>query len=111
MAAFLPQGTSFTLDNEPINHPQICKIIAAAASTEKIRYDYHGMTTGLALIVRDDRDAVTDAYLAHGYDFFGITFHGIGAHHDEMVCQNGAFACSVQAANYIKARGSGLRCL
>lgn len=108
LASYLPPGTSFTLDNEPINHPDIRAIIDAAAATSHIRYFHHGMTTGIALMLRPDRDAVTDAYLSHGYRVFGITLHGIGRNHDELVCRSGAFAHALQAADYIKSKGCHL---
>ncbi len=108
IAESLPQGTSFTLDNEPINHPDICAILDAAAATSRIRYFHHGMTTGIALMRRPDRDVVTDSYLSHGCRTFGITLHGIGKNYDELVCGSGAFAHAIQAADYIKSRGCHL---
>lgn len=36
IAKYLPVGTSFTLDHEPINHPQIEQILYAASHTKNI---------------------------------------------------------------------------
>lgn len=56
LAAHLPFAASFTLDHEPMNHPDLVKILAAAAQTKHISYYHHGMTTGLGLMHRQDRD-------------------------------------------------------
>ena len=37
LAALLPDETSFTLDHEPMNHPEIARIISAAANTRNIQ--------------------------------------------------------------------------
>ena len=52
IAALLPGPTSFTLDNEPMNHPEIVSILRAASSVKHVRHFHHGMTTGLALMER-----------------------------------------------------------
>lgn len=108
MAESLPPDTSFTLDHEPMNHPFIEEIIAAAAGTRFIKNDHHGMTTGLALMRRSDRDEVVRAYFDSGYDEFGITLHGAVEHHDEIVRRKGAFRMTVAAAEYLKSKGARL---
>ncbi len=107
IAALLPKGAvSFTLDHEPMNHPQAVEIIRAASQTSHILNDHHGMTTGIGLMERADRDAVVRAYMECGYQNFGITIHGNGVHHDEIVRRKGAYAASVAAAAYLKAQGA-----
>ena len=108
LAALLPGPSSFTLDNEPMNHPEICRIIPAAARTKHIRCFHHGMTTGIALMARPDRDAVMQAYLDAGFTDFGITLHGSAEHHDMIVRRPGAFRASVSAAEYMKAQGADI---
>jgi len=106
IAEYLPRNTSFTLDHEPMNHPFIDDIIAAAAKTRFIKNYHHGMTTGLALMRRSDRDDVLRAYFSNGYNEFGITLHGFDAHHDEIVRRKGAFRTTLAAAEYLKAKGA-----
>ena len=106
LAAALPCPSSFTLDNEPINHPGIAAIIPAAARTKHIRYYHHGMSTGIALMSRPDRDAVARAYLDCSFTDFGITVHGAAGHHDAIVRRAGAFEASAAAAEYMKAQGA-----
>ena len=108
IAAYLSDEAYFTLDHEPMGHPEIERIIGAAAGTKHIRYYHHGMTTGLGLMRRDDREAVLDRYLSSGYDSFGITIHGGEALHDEIVRRKGAFSASVAFGEYAKARGASL---
>lgn len=105
IAAFLPEGTSFTLDHEPMNHPDIGKILHAAFHTKHITNYHHGMTTGLGLMARSDREAVIQAYLENGYNEFGITLHGVSAHHDEIVNRKGAFDKSIEAARFLSQMG------
>ena len=62
LAALLPFDASFTLDNEPMNHPNIVSIIRKAAAANHIHYYHHGMTSGIALMHRKDRHAVMQAY-------------------------------------------------
>ena len=52
LAVRLPFAASFTLD-EPSD---LVKILAAAAQTKHISYYHHGMTTGLGLMHRQNRD-------------------------------------------------------
>ena len=106
LASFLPFHCSFTLDNEPMKHPEPGKIIRAAAETGFIRYFHHGMTTGIALMERKDRAEVMQAYLDSGYHDFGITLHGNAAHHDEIVRRKGAFEKSLEAAGFMKDCGA-----
>lgn len=106
MAAYLPSDTAFTLDHEPINHPHLDRILYAASHTRHIRNYHHGMTTGVGLMARPDRDAVIRSYLDCGYDDFGITVHGSEEHHDEIVRRKGAYAAAVAAAAYAKAQGA-----
>lgn len=107
IATFLPEGTaSFTLDHEPMNHPQAVQIIQAASQTSHIRNDHHGMTTGIGLLERADRNSVVRAYMECGYQSFGITIHGNAAHHDEIVRRKGAHAASLSAAAYLKSQGA-----
>ena len=108
IAAYLSDETYFTLDHEPMGHPESGRIIGAAAGTKHIRYHHHGMTTGLGLMRRDDREAVLDRYLALGFDSFGITIHGGEALHDEIVRRKGAFSASVAFGAFAKARGAEL---
>ncbi len=108
IAARLTVPAAFTLDNEPLGHPDIVEIIHACAATRHIRYDHHGMTTGLALMRRADREAVLGAYRSCGYDRFGVTLHGIGPHHDEIVRRGGAFEQTVAAARLFHSSGCRL---
>ncbi len=105
LAAMLPFPVSFTLDNEPMNHPELASILRAAAGAEHMDHFHHGMTTGIALMARPDRDAVALAYRDAGCGEFGITLHGAPEHHDEIVRRKGAFAVSVAAAEYLKNQG------
>ena len=66
LAEFLPFEASFTLDNEPMNHPDIASIIRKAKTTRYIENYHHGMTSGIALMRRKDRHAVMQAYLDCG---------------------------------------------
>ena len=108
LASLLDGEVSFTLDNEPMNHPDIARIVRAAANMKHAVYYHHGMTTGLALMKRADRDGVMRAYLESGYCDFGITVHGNAAHHDDIVRRPGAYRASVDAAAYMKACGADL---
>lgn len=108
LAAALPASPvpSFTMDNEPFNHPDIITIVRAAAAAKHIRYYHHGMTTGIALMNRKDKESVVRAYMDCGYHVFGITLHGSPEHHDEIVRRQGAFRASVEAAEYLKSLGA-----
>ncbi len=108
IAAYLPDETNFTLDHEPMGHPEVFRIIGAAAKTKHIRHHHHGMTTGLGLMRRNDKEAVLDRYLALGYDSFGITVHGGEALHDEIVRRKGAFSASAAFGEFVKSRGAEL---
>ncbi len=105
IAKFLPEGTSFTLDHEPMNHPEIGKILSAASRTKYITNFHHGMTTGAGLMARRDKEAVVKAYLENGYNHFGITLHGISTHHDEIVNRKGAFDKAIAAARFFSQMG------
>lgn len=109
MAEYLPVGTSFTLDHEPMNHPHIAKIIRAASKTTNILNFHHGMTTGIGLMHRQDKDEVVRAYLDNGYDDFGITLHGSPLHHNAIVRREGAFETSIAAAEYLKSMGAKIK--
>ena len=106
LAELLPYETSFTLDNEPMDHPDICVIIRAAAAAKHIGYFHHGMTSGIALMARKDRDDVMRAYLDQGFREFGVTVHGNAAHHDMIVRRKDARRTAVEAAEYIKTCGA-----
>lgn len=106
LAEFLPFEASFTLDNEPMNHPDIAPIIRKAATTRYIEHYHHGMTSGIALMRRKDRHAVMQAYLDCGYRDFGITIHGNAAHHDEIVRREGALKIAIEAAEFMKSCGA-----
>ena len=108
IAAYCSDEANFTLDHEPMGHPDVGRMIDAAAGTKHIRYHHHGMTTGVGLMRRDDREAVLDRYLSRGYDSFGITIHGGEALHDEIVRRKGAFAASAAFGEFVKARGAEL---
>ena len=75
LASALPASPvpSFTMDNEPFNHPDIVEIIRAATSTKHIQLYHHGMTTGIALMRRKDKESVVKAYMDCGCMDFGIT--------------------------------------
>ena len=106
LAELLPFSVSFTLDNEPMNHPGIEAIIRKAVSVKHIEYYHHGMTPGIALMRRKDRQAVMQAYLDCGCNDFGITIHGNVFHHDEIVRRKGACRMAAEAAEYMKACGA-----
>ena len=108
IASFLSEETNFTLDHEPMNHPEIGRIVRAASQTAHIAYFHHGMTTGLGLMRREDRGAVLDAYLACGFDSFGLTIHGNAALHDEITRRKGAFEAMISAGTFMKAHGAKL---
>ena len=108
IASYLSEETSFTLDHEPMNHPEIGRIIRAASETAHIAYFHHGMTTGLGLMRREDRGAVLDAYLACGFDSFGLTIHGNRALHDEITRRQGAYEAMLAAGAFLKAHGAKL---
>lgn len=105
IAAFFPNGMTFTLDHEPMNHPEIWKILHAASHTKHVTNYHHGMTTGLGLMARSDKEAVIQAYLENGYHEFGITLHGVSAHHDEIVNRKGAFDKAIAAARFLSQMG------
>ena len=106
LAAYLPQEISFTLDHEPMNHPQIAHIIRVAAQAKHIQNYHHGMTTGIGLMRRKDKDTIVKAYMDQGYDVFGITIHGNASHHDEIVRRKQAYDYAVAVADYLKANGA-----
>ena len=106
LAELLPFEASFTLDNEPMNHPEIASIVRSAAATKNIKNYHHGMTSGIALMHRKDRNAVIEAYLDCGYNDFGITIHGNAIHHDEIVRREGAFQTGIEAAEFMKSCGA-----
>ncbi len=106
LASHLPGTVSFTLDNEPMNHPHLARILHAAANTSHIQNHHHGMTTGIGLMRRDDKENIIRAYREHGYTQFGLTLHGIGRHHDEIVRRSGAFETLVETARFLKEQGA-----
>ena len=106
LASLIPDNVTFTLDHEPINHPHLDKILYAASHTRHIQNYHHGMTSGIGLIVRKDKEAVIQSYLNCGYNNFGITIHGGAKHHDEIVRRSGAYDAAVAAAGFIKAQGA-----
>lgn len=108
IAEFLSDDSAFTLDHEPMNHPQLDQILYAASRTKYIENYHHGMTTGVALMHRKDKEAVIQSYLDHGYRSFGITIYGGGAHHDEIVRRKGAFDTTVSAAKFLLQMGARL---
>lgn len=106
LTAALPYNASMTLDNEPMNHPDIIKIIRTASSTKHIVNFHHGMTTGIALLNRKDRAEVMKAYVGCGMTEFGITLHGNAEHHDFIVRREGAHAASLAAAEFMRSYGA-----
>lgn len=108
-AKYIAQETSFTLDHEPLNHPQIDEILYAASHTKNISNFHHGMTTGLGLMHRKDKEAVVKSYLDNGYREFGITIHGAATHHDEITGRKGAFDAAVAAAKFLKDMGCNVQ--
>lgn len=108
IASYLTGEVTFTLDHEPMNHPDVEQIIRAAAGTKHVKNYHHGMTTGIGLMRREDKEAVLETYLESGCSTFGITIHGGAEHHDEIVRRRGAFDAAVTAAEFFKAHGAGL---
>lgn len=106
IAEHLPAGTSFTLDHEPMNHPDVVEIIRAASKTKHIQNFHHGMTTGVGLMHREDKESIIQAYFECGYDTFGITLHGSILHHDKIVRRKGAYNTSIGAASFLKSMGA-----
>lgn len=106
LASLLPFEASFTLDNEPMNHPDIALIVKKAASVGHIEYFHHGMTSGIALVRRPDREEVLRTYLECGFREFGITVHGNAAHHDGIVRREGAYRLACEAAALAKNVGA-----
>lgn len=105
LAELLPYDASFTLDNEPMNHPDIEHIIRRAAA-QHIKNYHHGMTSGIALINREDRQAVMQTYLDCGCRDFGVTIHGNAPHHDELVRREGAYQAAIEAAEFMSSCGA-----
>lgn len=105
LAALLPGDMSLTLDHEPMNHPEIGQILHAVSRTKHITNYHHGMTTGIGLMSREDKETVVRSYLENGYNAFGVTIHGSAAHHDEIVRREGAFGKTVAAAELLSAMG------
>ena len=108
IAEYLPAELSYTLDHEPINHPEILRIVQAVSETRKAVYYHHGMTTGIALMRRDDKANVLRSYLEKGYKDFGITLHGDSHHHDEIVRRKGAHQKAVESALYARSLGASV---
>lgn len=106
VAGFLPPNASFTLDHEPMNHPHLDRILNAAANTIHIANYHHGMTTGVGIMGRRDKDAVIQSYFDNGYKVFGTTIHGIGRNHDEVVRRTGAYEKAIASAEYFKEKGA-----
>lgn len=106
LAQFLADEVTFTLDHEPMGHPDIIPILSAVSGTHYIQNYHHGMTTGVGLMHRKDKGAVLEAYMNHGYHSFGITIHGAPDHHDEIVRRKGAYKSTVASAEYLKAQGA-----
>lgn len=105
-ASHIPDDVTFTLDHEPMNHPHLDQILYAASHTRHIQNYHHGMTSGVGLMGRKDKEAVIRSYLNCGYDDFGITLHGSAYHHDEIVRRSGAYDAAVAAAEFIKTQGA-----
>lgn len=103
---YLPEGTSFTLDHEPMNHPDLAEILRAAAQNTCCKNYHHGMTSGIGLMHRKDKEAIVQAYFDCGYRNFGITIHGAAAHHDEIVRRPGAYETSIAAAKFLREQGA-----
>ena len=106
MGKYLPEGTTFTLDHEPMNHPDLDKILGAAAQNQYCKNYHHGMTSGIGLMHRADKEAVVQAYFDCGYRNFGITIHGAAEHHDEIVRRPGAYEQSIAAAEFLRDMGA-----
>lgn len=106
LGEYFQENISFTLDNEPMNHPQIDKILDIASKKSNIVNFHHGMTTGIGLMNRKDKERVVDAYFRNGYRTFGSTFHGVGSNHDEIVRRFGAYGKSISAIKFLKERGA-----
>ncbi len=105
---YLPEGTSFTLDHEPMNHPDIAEILRAASKNTYCKNYHHGMTSGIGLMHRKDKEAVVQAYFDCGYRNFGITIHGAQQHHDEIVRRPGAYEKSIAAAEFLRDQGADI---
>ena len=106
VAQLLPASTSFTLDHEPMNHPHLDRILSAAANTKYISNYHHGMTTGVGIMARRDKDAVVQSYFDNGCKIFGITIHGINRHHDEIAGRTGAYEKALASAKYLQEKGA-----
>ena len=109
VARYLSDRPSFTLDHEPMNHPGIDQILYRACHTKYIDNYHHGMTTGVALMQRKDKEAVIKSYLDNGYNSFGITIHGAAVHHDEIVRRKGAFDTTIAAARFLQQMGCQIK--
>ncbi len=108
LAAYCTDEVSFTLDHEPMNHPQIDQILSAASQTVHIQNYHHGMTTGMGLMHREDRRQVIRAYLDCGYREFGITIHGASSHHDEITRRIGSYEAAAKAGEFLKSEDAEL---
>ena len=106
LSELLPFECTFTLDNEPMNHPDLAAIIQRASAAKHVTYYHHGMTSGIALMRRQDRHAVIQTYLDCGFGEFGITIHGNVSHHDRIVRRNGAYQTAVEAAAFMESCGA-----
>ena len=108
LAACLQDEVSFTLDHEPMNHPRIDQILSAAFRTAHIQNYHHGMTSGVGLMRREDRQQVIRTYFDCGYRDFGITIHGAPTHHDEITRRIGSYEAAVKAGDVLKSEGAEL---
>lgn len=101
----LGPNASLTLDNEPVNHPQILQIIPMVSHLLGDHYYHHGSTTGLPLLRRQDRDPVAKAMVDAGWLETSMTLFGGQTHHNHMVRNPKAFAAMEEAARFFRDRG------
>lgn len=106
LGSYLLDEISFTLDQEPMNHPQIEQILHATTHMKHIQYYHHGMTTGIGMMQRKEKEQICKAYFDCGYDTFGITIHGNAIHHDTIVQRKGAYDITISAAEYLRKIGA-----
>ncbi len=90
---------SFTLDNEPYNHPDFSVLLHHTHEHYWPFYSHHGSTTGIAFNHRKDKEAIWQLQKEYGIDFASITLHGDEKNHNFLTQNSHAFA---EAMDYIR---------
>lgn len=97
------ERVSFTLDNEPYNHPDFPRIIDYVRQYCWNSYFHHGSTTGIAFNHRVDKDAIWEKQKAYGIDFASVTLHGGEKNHNFITRNTKAFSEAIDYIRFVKA--------